>query len=770
MAATDEATDADLSVVAAMSANVVADAAVVTSAAVVTVAATTDADLSVVAATSAKAVADAGATPVALETVAATYEATEADPSVGAVVSASAVADTTAGTSALVIKFISDYNPPLDELIRFSTAVVNQLQKKFDNFENGKCLWTTLQNFKTSQEIVLLSAESEVNAPNISHSHLGSGTTSIPPVVAVSLVDILEENDIHIRESILPPAKELFKLSIWIPKGMDDLSNRDNFMAICFSQAFILYSWPRQQKLQQFDRMKEIVRKLIAADFSVAVAGAEPTAEATRASTNAELLLLIKEFVLDLGSIEINPQLTESRRSSTSSQSAPIQMDCIQEAILKKVQTIPAAHFNENILFSVQLQLNTNELSTRRIPLSFPVEIGTETVIFQLLAATFEKVKKKVTTTLIRFINRYGAHNCGRYMILNTDGKVKTNQDKKGDGGLPFVENEFFVKNLIFVKGNSFTQDEFNVAYKLKGEVLFTSHSVSLNADNLYNFTQTSGLVEDDIIQSYCSRVYADFQKIEAISSQNPHQRSSIVFPVQFTNNIEEFLSRTISESEKKDIVGEFMNSLIGDRSLNESTILHVVMNLDNWHWNYLTVVFSTRTICVWDSLLEVDSFEDSKKAKLQNLFTVFTWEYERRNKKKLLGEWQRKDIMVPQQEVKEDPKVSCGVYCMVFLMRGFLEGLFSVAPFASELELSGDKDNTFNKQLLRNLRASIADVIMGSSTVLSIMSFFVPEYVYKSVHKNLTHTCYFPCNSKKFLPEESYQLFEPKFKLFNCT
>ena len=70
-------------------------------------------------------------------------------------------------------------------------------------------------------------------------------------------------------------------------------------------------------------------------------------------------------------------------------------MDCIQEAILKKVQTIPAAHFNENILFSVQLQLNTNEFSTRRIPLSFPVEIGTDRVIFQLLAATFEKVKKK---------------------------------------------------------------------------------------------------------------------------------------------------------------------------------------------------------------------------------------------------------------------------------------------------------------------------------------------------------------------------------------
>ena len=79
------------------------------------------------------------------------------------------------------------------------------------------------------------------------------------------------------------------------------------------------------------------------------------------------------------------------------------------------------------------MQLNTNDLSTRRIPLSFPVRIGSEKVIFQLLAATFVKVKK-VTTTLIRFINRYGAHNFGRYMMLNTDGKLKT----KLDGGLLF--------------------------------------------------------------------------------------------------------------------------------------------------------------------------------------------------------------------------------------------------------------------------------------------------------------------------------------------
>ena len=318
--------------------------------------------------------------------------------------------------------------------------------------------------------------------------------------------------------------------------------------------------------------------------------------------------------------------------------------DCVQEAIAKIVQTLPAAHFNEKILFSVQVQINTNDLSQRRIPLSFPVTIGSEKVIFQLLAATFVKVKKG-TTTLIRFINRYGFHNCGRYIMLSTDGTKKTKLDK-GECGLPFVENEFFVRNLVFVKGNKFTQDEFSAAYKLKEEPLFISHSISVDGDKLNTFIHENEFVEDDIIQSYCSRVTADFQNIEALSSQNPHQRSSFVFPVQFTNNITEILSRKttdtmepISESEKKNLVEIYMNSLIGDSSLNESTILHVVVNLNNLHWNYFTVVFSTRTICVWDSLRSAETFEDTKKALLQNLFTVFTWEYERRNKKKLSGE-----------------------------------------------------------------------------------------------------------------------------------
>jgi hypothetical protein len=555
-------TEADLSVVATTSANAVGDAGA-TPAALVTVAATTEADLSVVAATSANAVADAGATLAALVTTMAAT--TGADLSEVAATSATnAVVDAAAGTSAQIIKSISDYNPPLDELLKFSTAVVNQLQQKLHNFENGKSLWTTLLN--KSQEVVLLSKESEVNAPKISHSQSGSGTTSISQVVAVALVNNLEENDKHIRESILPPAIELSKLFIWMPKGMNDLSNRDNVMAICLSQAFILYSWPRQQKLPQFDRMKDIVQKLIAADFS----GARPAAEATVASTNEQLLSSIQDFVLEIGSISINDQLSESRRSSTSSQPAPIQMDCVQEAIAINVQTLPAAHFNEKILFSVQVQLNTNDLSQRRIPLSFPVTIGSEKVIFQLLAATFVKVKK-VTTTLIRFINRYGVHNCGRYIVMNTDGKVKT----KLDNGLLFVENEFFVRNLVFVKGNLDTQNEFSAAYKLKEEALFISHSISVDGDKLYKFMHDNVFVEDDIIQSYCSRVAADFQKIEAISSLNPHQRSSIVFPVQFTNNIAEIFSRKatntmepISESEKKDLVENYMNSLIGDKSL----------------------------------------------------------------------------------------------------------------------------------------------------------------------------------------------------------
>ena len=723
----------------------------------------------------------APATPIAAE--ARTDVATETDPSVEAVISASAVADTTAETSAQIIQSISTYNPPFDELVVFSTAVVNQLQEKFNMFNKGSSLLAPLQNFiisqsgsgtsSNSQEAVLLSTESEVN---ISHSQSGSRTTSTPVEVALALVNILEESDIYIRNCILPSTKEISNLSIWIPKGMEDLSNRDNVMAICFVQAFILYSWTRQEKLQQFDRMKEIVRQLIAlataVDSSVTVeATARPAAAATVASTNADFFLSINEFVVDLGTIEIKDPIASSRRSSTSSQSDSIQMDCIHEAVAANVQKIPTERFNEKFLFSVQVMLNTTDFSTRRIPLSFPLVIGTEKVIFQLLAATFVKGKSTgKKTTLIRVINRYdGIHNCGRYINVNTDGLKRS----KLDGGLLFSENSFSLTNLFFVKGNVCTQDEFKVAYKLKEEVLFISHSLPVSGDKLQEFIEKNECVGDEIIQSYCTRVLADFQKIEAIPALNPHQRSSIVFPVQFTNSINEILSRKtttnepISESEKKGLVEAYMNSLIGSSSLDESTILHVVVNLDNAHWNYLTVVFSTITICVWDSLISVGTFDGTKDALLKNLFTVFTWEYERRNQRKLSKAWERKDLIVLQQD--EEPKVFCGVYCMVFLMRGFLEGLYSAVPFESDLDLSGDGNKYFlDKKLVRSLRASIADVILGNNTVLSIMTYFVEDYMYNSVHENLKHKHYFPC--KNWLPEPARELFEPTYKLFKYT
>ena len=81
-----------------------------------------------------------------------------------------------------------------------------------------------------------------------------------------------------------------------------------------------------------------------------------------------------------------------------------------------------------------------------------------------------------------------------------------------------------------------YTQNEFSAAYKLKEEALFISHSISVDGDKLSKFITEHEIVEDDIIQSYCSRNNADFLKIEALSSQNPHQRASIVFPVPENN------------------------------------------------------------------------------------------------------------------------------------------------------------------------------------------------------------------------------------------
>ena len=154
----------------------------------------------------------------------------------------------------------------------------------------------------------------------------------------------------------------------------------------------------------------------------------------------------------------------------------------------------------------------------------------------------------------------------------------------------------------------------------------------------------------------------------------------------------------------------------MGNISFTDSTILHVLVNLDNEHWNYFTVVFSSFTIYVCDSLTERSArYEDTRKAALEVLQTFCNWEYERHNTGTILQVWEIKECTVLQQN--ETNPTSCGVYCMVFLLRGYLEGLFSATPFESFNLLEHANGNSTlkisnKKNLLKELKCTIGRIV----------------------------------------------------------
>jgi hypothetical protein len=101
--------------------------------------------------------------------------------------------------------------------------------------------------------------------------------------------------------------------------------------------------------------------------------------------------------------------------------------------------------------------------------------------------------------------------------------------------------------------------------------------------------------------------------------------------------------------------------------------------------------------------------------------------------------------------------------------MRGFLECLYRTTPFDTGFDLTG-KDGIFTLTLpnnkgptfVNNVKKVISDVLLGKKSVLSIMSFFVPESLQTSLSEELKHIRYFPCDNN-WLPNEAFQLLTLK-------
>jgi hypothetical protein len=75
---------------------------------------------------------------------------------------------------------------------------------------------------------------------------------------------------------------------------------------------------------------------------------------------------------------------------------------------------------------------------------------------------------------------------------------------------------------------------------------------------------------------------------------------------------------------------------------------------------------------------------------------------------------------MVMQQE--ETPLVRCGVYCMIFLLRGFLEGIFCDRPF----EKYNLTNTTFTTQFFKLLKKRIVCFLTREISLYQLLELFV--------------------------------------------
>jgi len=584
-------------------------------------------------------------------------------------------------------------------------------------------------------------------------------------IVYESLIQVLDYNEQWIRETLLPKLyrpltgpyykDERNPPTIWLPNYRIP-SNPEEVFVTCFMQAFLLFSWPTQQKHPLFDHVKEATKSFFTQ---------------MRTNERVDTVQSMAKLVLDLGTIQFYRKVHPNyMKVHPDYQSTVVQKCWISEAItdnILKDNQFSSVNSQNYILFSVKVKMHNDSPPSTAIPLTFPVTINGQQVVFQLLAAVYRSQFSNEEDRHIQFVSRYGSYHFGRYIKLNTVQERDFVLDKKQHHGIEYCLNRgsgYRLRELYFVPGNTTIQENCKESTTINDEIMCISNSLSVTGSDISKFVDGEEFVFDNIIQGYCSAVDKYFKNIEAKIQRL--QWSNIILPVQFINLIKSILTDLhLSEVDKKSQVTDYVIKNLGNISFTDSTILHVLVNLDNEHWNYFTVVFSSFTIYVCDSLTERSArYEDTRKAALEVLQTFCNWEYERHNTGTILQVWERKECTVLQQN--ETKPTSCGVYCMVFLMRGYLEGLFSATPFESFNLLEHAKGNSTlkinnKKFLLKELKSTIADVILEKTSILSIMSFFAVEET--RLYDMYEHKNNFPCE-KKWLLDESYELVNLRF------
>ena len=282
---------------------------------------------------------------------------------------------------------------------------------------------------------------------------------------------------------------------------------------------------------------------------------------------------------------------------------------------------------------------------------------------------------------------------------------------------------DFSLNRLFFLESCSQPSDY--IQYALHEEVLcFTQGgSFDLRGPDLEKFiTKDYEWIEAGIIGSFMDRISSAFK-------DHPRFPFNILLPLDFDVAV---LANDLTEEEAL----QYLERVLGPYELHNNTILHLVVNVIGEHWIYCSAVFSNSTIYLCDSL----SKRLTKKGApiidtnpvYNNLCKVLGMEFQRRSRTPL--EW-NKVICENLMQQSEYPIARCGVYCMVFLLRGFLEGIHCELPFENfnltDFNTFEVPDKTsFSNKFYSVLKEGILRVIVGSISVRDFVSFFANIHV----------------------------------------
>ena len=495
-------------------------------------------------------------------------------------------------------------------------------------------------------------------------------------------------------------------------------------------QAILFFALPSQHVHPQHGNIKHFLSNIKETDL-------DSGNWFTVTSENAGVLA---EMVLELdGQISIESATEMSRRTETINVKASLIPSQIEVLLSNSSELIEenanVFGLSKRILFSIAVkQPIINDIET--IPMSFPVTLSGRRVVLQTFAGFYDSASSDVSTPYIRVYTRDTIVNHhGQYFLWDSDGNIEYGtgfQNRKDNDfrrPLPLLSGRAAcaasrsipLKKLFFIE--SMSQDEFEPQRILWNEVVLIAGTGAIKSDELDQFEQET-CVDSAIINAFKDVLLSSFQPT------HPRRKNNIILSVDFYAAV--LKKKGDTDEEHKSNVKVYLDQYIRPLALTSDSIVHIPINYECVHYFYCAAVFSKRTIYICDSVSEkAEQLGIDHLPVYLTLCEVLNWELEYRKMPTI--HWDPPNVCSDVMQQQEYPLTRCGVYCMVFLLRGFLEGIFCDSPFET-YKLS---KATFSNPFFKLLKKRILCVLSREISLYQLLELFVESKDLSSERRN---------------------------------